>query len=38
MEITIIDYNFTIEINPLKIGFVKEQSTFRPSPVKAREG
>ena len=38
MEITIIDDIFTIEINPLKFGFVKEQSTFRPSPVKAREG
>ena len=29
---------FTISINPLHIGFVKERSTFRASPVKKRKG
>ena len=29
---------FTITINPIRIGFVKEQSTFRASPVKKRNG
>tara|TARA_A200000159_G_scaffold163714_1_gene190840 strand:- start:1209 stop:1796 length:588 start_codon:yes stop_codon:yes gene_type:complete len=29
---------FTIKIRPLHIGFVKERSVFRPSPVKKRMG
>jgi hypothetical protein len=29
---------FTITINPIRIGFVKERSVFRPSPVKKRKG